>query len=495
MLLNLEALKVAVDAILASQYPSVDVTPTILVSNLASRRLREAQLDTHLSSVQQTCTALGSLIEKLQTVQAALVARTHAIQTCTAPVSGLPTELLQQIFLIYAARDIYFKHMTLSHVSARWREASIALPELWTEVQIPKYRFDKISEEMSVRSGTLPLRLTILRSSSRQPYPSSTQPSQQVIDRLADLTILNPTYEQMRPIFYWPSTSGPIHLKYLRIGAGIMNLGIAWPSTVSTTNLDLLGTLPSESRLLRISPQAGFNHIERFRLSSTNHWTISKALIWVASTNVDLLLLEDAASGQSERMEWTLGSPIRLSRVFHLELEHCAVDFCLDLLHNYTAPILKSFTIWTRHWNNPQIKDSYISGLNLFVRCIFTHYLQARDANGGFKLRLSPNLETLSLSVPHNLLAESCSILGALDDEMEGAYLIPRLRHFQLRLANRSCSERDGKSILHTRELLRAGVWSRSSTLEHLGVSRDLIDKEDEGWFRHHVSSLVIYDE
>lgn len=64
--------------------------------------------------------------------------RRARIKTALAPVTGLPTETLREIFLIAAANDPTSKlHITISHVSSHWRAASIYTKELWTTICYP----------------------------------------------------------------------------------------------------------------------------------------------------------------------------------------------------------------------------------------------------------------------------------------------------------------------------------------------------------------------
>lgn len=148
----------ALDHLLAYRYPC-DMVPTIRISNPTSRAQRADEYAKLLSDVDETRSAIARLEAQLTDVNSRLQQCRALVATALVPVTGLPTEVLREIFMLVAENDRTSKaRIRLSHVSSAWRAVSLGLRELWTVIQVPRHSPD-IVHEFAARSGDLRLEL------------------------------------------------------------------------------------------------------------------------------------------------------------------------------------------------------------------------------------------------------------------------------------------------------------------------------------------------
>lgn len=144
----------------------VDLCP-ILDTQLPHRQARRLELS---KAISESATQLDQITRLLSRISSAFlhvsreIARFHnSARTALAPVSILPPEVLQIIFL--SGRDqaldeaVYLR--CISQVSSRWRETALIYPPLWNRAR-PSYSTPmKITEEYMCRSGSGPLQLVM----------------------------------------------------------------------------------------------------------------------------------------------------------------------------------------------------------------------------------------------------------------------------------------------------------------------------------------------
>lgn len=146
----------ALAPLLAFAYPNADLTPTILTSNLVTRAKQRETLSALLEDFDATLETVAHLGDALARITSGLKQRRGRIKMALAPVTGLPTEILREIFLIAGANDTTSKvHIIASHVSSHWRSVIIGIKQLWTAICYPG-----MMHECAERAGDQRLHLT-----------------------------------------------------------------------------------------------------------------------------------------------------------------------------------------------------------------------------------------------------------------------------------------------------------------------------------------------
>lgn len=182
LLFDVTQVERGLDRLLAYTYPCVDISPIILISNPDSRSRRTDGYAQLLDDIDETHNALVRIEEQLAEVKLRLRQRRAILATALVPVSGLPTEVLRQIFTLVAESDRTSRAcIGLSHVSSAWRAASIGLTELWTVIQVPEACPDMV-HEFAARSRDLPLELYRLQD---RHWPADLDLTPEVASRLS----------------------------------------------------------------------------------------------------------------------------------------------------------------------------------------------------------------------------------------------------------------------------------------------------------------------
>lgn len=171
----------ALQSLLAFRYPDADTFPVLATPRTRDRVKRTEELASLLREFERTIVAVAHLEVKVWALGRELRNRASTIATALAPVTALPTELLRDIFrMVVVDDDSSQSRIALSHVSSRWRSVSLALPELWTELQHRASYRDKMTTEFMARSRSLTLGISLDTS-----IPSATIPG----SRLSSVTI------------------------------------------------------------------------------------------------------------------------------------------------------------------------------------------------------------------------------------------------------------------------------------------------------------------
>lgn len=149
----------ALDALLAYKYPVIDLCPTIRIAH-GARSSRVDALRAMAQDLEETRADFAALERKIEKLVLGVEQRRAACITALAPVSGLPTELLVEIFNIVAKDDRTSRaRITLSHVSSVWRNVALGAKELWTIIQVPSHSPEMV-HEFARRSGSFFLELS-----------------------------------------------------------------------------------------------------------------------------------------------------------------------------------------------------------------------------------------------------------------------------------------------------------------------------------------------
>lgn len=130
----------ALDSLLSTQSPAVDITPILLATSIATRQLQTDRRRSTLSDIDATLACVRILEEKIANLRRKLEMWRANILQSLSPISALPGELLGIIFNTVAEEDHWEKRwqvgINLSHVCSRWRVVTLGLGELWSQLKI-----------------------------------------------------------------------------------------------------------------------------------------------------------------------------------------------------------------------------------------------------------------------------------------------------------------------------------------------------------------------
>lgn len=163
-LFDVSPIEQALAPLLSFTYPTISTTPAILIQMPSERATYKSALDTALGDIEETRISVARLEEMVARLHSDLRRREAAVKEALAPVTGMPTEILQDIFLIVLAcaegrpSDT---SITLSHVSSRWCHVSLGLWELWSTARLTQ-RLPDMLQTFASRSGNLRLDVSAL---------------------------------------------------------------------------------------------------------------------------------------------------------------------------------------------------------------------------------------------------------------------------------------------------------------------------------------------
>lgn len=150
----------ALDALLAYKYPAVDSSPIARTSNSVQRPSRADAVRAILRDIDETRASVTALEQKIKKLVFGLQKQRATVVAILGPVSGLPTELLVEVFRTVVEYDRTSKaRITLSHVSSLWRTVALGTKDLWTVIQVPSHAPEMV-HEFARRSGNLRLELS-----------------------------------------------------------------------------------------------------------------------------------------------------------------------------------------------------------------------------------------------------------------------------------------------------------------------------------------------
>lgn len=166
MLFDTSFAEAALDALLAFSYHTPDMASIILGEFRTERPMRKYEMHRAIRELQKTVAAVSKLERKVAQLQTRLRGHVAVMNNAYSPTPVLPAELLYEIFKMVADSDASSKaRIVLSHVSRRWREIAIAIPELWTVIETgPDHRRTAdMLREFSRRAGSLELHVSNTR--------------------------------------------------------------------------------------------------------------------------------------------------------------------------------------------------------------------------------------------------------------------------------------------------------------------------------------------
>lgn len=163
MLFDTSSAELALDALLAFSYQPPDTTPIFLGGYLSKCPSRKSELNNAVCKLEQTIAAVSKLELKVALLQTRLRNYVAEIKGALTAAAALPTELLCEIFILVADSDESSRaRIALSHVSRRWRNIAVAVPELWTVIETGPGRTGKADmlKEFGRRAGSLELHVS-----------------------------------------------------------------------------------------------------------------------------------------------------------------------------------------------------------------------------------------------------------------------------------------------------------------------------------------------
>lgn len=138
VLFDVSPVERALSPLIAHVYPSIDLAPTIRSTNSAKRARRFHELSALIEDFNATIADVARLEGSVAHLIQELRQRRAAAETALAPVTGLPNEILEDIFLIIASDDTATTaQITISHVSSHWRAVSLGMKQLWNTIYHP----------------------------------------------------------------------------------------------------------------------------------------------------------------------------------------------------------------------------------------------------------------------------------------------------------------------------------------------------------------------
>ncbi|KAI6038546.1 hypothetical protein EDC04DRAFT_1951665 [Pisolithus marmoratus] len=155
----------------------IDREIEIIAAQLAILQRREDDFTRILNDMTQ-------LRDSVQTEQAMLNARVAQLQSQKIPINWLPSELLIQIFLVFAAEETTTRlpynpaPLVISHICCKWRQLALTTSRLWSFIS---YR--------SVGFKLLPVQTFIDRSGSAELTFTFVSPSDGVVQNAAALAV------------------------------------------------------------------------------------------------------------------------------------------------------------------------------------------------------------------------------------------------------------------------------------------------------------------
>lgn len=306
--------------LLAHVYPGIDLTPTSRTPNSAKRAARIQELSALIEDFNTTIDVVGRLEDSVAQLMRELRRRRAAAEMALAPVTGLPNEVLEEVFLIVAANDTTsMAHIPISHVSSRWRVVSIGLKQLWTTILHPG-----LLHEYAERSKDLRLHFT--------PLPKARWPS--------DLEIAPAEASRLSTLLFRHS----IHLGDKALGA---------PPERFVSSLERVGSQLALDRVEIAGVEGAFEQpaiAEYLRLEPTERDFVESVC---KTKSFSGLALSNMAV--SECGSWLLNAPsisqIQLHTIFgdnvaeHLAMDAQVVDDATDITPPRSCRKLKSLTM------------------------------------------------------------------------------------------------------------------------------------------------------
>lgn len=167
VLFDVTPIQQTLDSLLEYSYPAIDITPIILTPNHPPRNAQKEALSDMLQDVTETHAAVLLVQESLTRLETSVRLREAALKAALAPVSGLPTEVLRDIFIrvfdiekFLNTSGVHKSHIHLSAVCSRWRAIALSIHYFWKHIHV-RNRTPELFEHFARRSGSLPLNVVL----------------------------------------------------------------------------------------------------------------------------------------------------------------------------------------------------------------------------------------------------------------------------------------------------------------------------------------------
>lgn len=363
-LFDLTPVKGALDALLGLTCPPVDLSPIICISHAATRSSRTDVLKAILGEIDETRVSIAEVEDMLSCLLVDLRQRSAAVMTALAPVAGLPTELLVEIFLIVADNDRTSKaRITLSHVSSLWRAVALDTKELWTVIQVPSGH-PEMMHELARRSGFLRFNLSPLPNGA---WPEDLEIGSEEAPRLSVLSV----HSRIPAVSFGTS---------LERHASLICLDKLTISTRGAPDIMRGGMTSTRSLHLRGTSLYSFPPDYAVRMDRLTSLTISNNEAWVASHHLQWILAPLLSHLKLSNIRYGIGSNIDPEdpdeRVNHggyneqivsLNMVDCSWPVVFYVLAAWRMPNLTSATLHFEarpHW----VTENEKGRLSIFVR-------------------------------------------------------------------------------------------------------------------------------
>lgn len=340
----------ALQSLLAFRYPDADTSPVLITPNPRDRVKRTEELAALLRDYERTIVAVAHLEVKIWALGRQLRSRASTIANAFTPVSALPTEILQDIFRMAVVDDDTPRaRIVLSHVCSRWRSVSLAVPELWTEVQHRlSYRNDMAAEFLA-RSGSLGLRISLDTS-----IPSSNIPS----SRLSSVTLCGRLTEEAFRAVIPPSPVPNLEHMSLRQDYTLGNLPVCWQMT-NLRVLQLYGVSLSYEGV-------GLPHLEEVEISNMSFSSLYQTVFRLSAQALSRIELSHITTATSPDTDASLARKLLLKRAKHLIIKDCDPLVIENIFVHTLMPRLQHLTLSMGSIMHREGMDA-LSGLPGFV--------------------------------------------------------------------------------------------------------------------------------
>lgn len=270
LLFDTSPVETTLASFLAYDFSSLNLTPWIGIASPLERRSHREALYTHLHNIRATRAVVAILERQISTLARTLDSCNAAAVEAYAPVSGLPTELLQEIFLLVVADNTSPEvRFTLSHVSSRWRDASLGLHELWRVIDLRHRARVEVFKMFTRRAGAL--RLDLYLDDTSTPSLVSLELEPEDAARLSKLSVKTSSL----PERFMSSLERNAHIMQLdelalRSDGSRNNQILSWMS--STRSLDVSGFVSSAFVDIRM------DRLTSLHMSNTWPWNVTEVL-------------------------------------------------------------------------------------------------------------------------------------------------------------------------------------------------------------------------
>lgn len=351
----------ALASLLAFSYTSLNLIPQSCLVDGTERISHRKALLAHLRDIRATCRAVSTIEHQIATLVYKLKAYDDAAVTALAPVSGLPNELLEEIFLAVVADDRSPRsRMILSHVSSRWRQVSVGLQPLWTVIDLPSVRQSRTFRMFAQRSGELRTELSLVSLGPQGSLLKSLEVGREDVGRLSKLSLRGKMSEKfMSSLDKYAQLLllDKVELSYLTTGDRRIKFP-SWMTAAKSLHISNCLDVFASGR-----PQSA-DRLASLQVSNIHTANVDAILGFLGPAQaLRELKLWNIQESHSQNIE-IRGLDRQLTAVM---VEHCGPRVCCSLLFNWHMPNLLSFKMISGGIRD----DVYDSRLRRFVSSHF----------------------------------------------------------------------------------------------------------------------------